>query len=103
MFARKNGLVAAAVFIPGADLPVLTVNQIRMVLRICASHGLEVDRERALEILATIGVGLGLRTVARELVAFVPVGGWAVKGAVAYGGHEGDRRGGGPLLRGARR
>jgi uncharacterized protein (DUF697 family) len=86
MFARKNGLVAAAVFIPGADLPVLTVNQIRMVLRICASYGLTVDRERAIEIVATIGVGLGLRTLARELLAVIRVGGWAVKGAVAYGG-----------------
>src|SRR5205085_8625991 len=33
-FARKNGIVGAAVFIPGADLPVLTLNQIRLVLRI---------------------------------------------------------------------
>jgi uncharacterized protein (DUF697 family) len=57
-----------------------------MVLRICASHGLAVDRDRAIEILATIGVGRGRRTGARELVAFVRVGGWAVKGAVAYGG-----------------
>jgi uncharacterized protein (DUF697 family) len=86
MFARKNGMVAAAVFIPGTDLPVLTVNQIRMVLRICASYGLTVDRERAIEIVATIGVGLGLRTLARELLAVIRVGGWAVKGAVAYGG-----------------
>jgi len=85
-FSRKNGIIGAAVFVPGADFPVLTVNQLRMVLRICAAHGLTVDRERAPEILATVGAGLGLRAVARSLLAFVPFAGWAVKGGVAYTG-----------------
>jgi uncharacterized protein (DUF697 family) len=85
-FAKKNGLIGAAVFIPGVDLPVLTLNQIRMVLRICAVYGLEVDAQRAPEILATVGAGLGFRAVARELLDFVPVLGWVVKGAVAYAG-----------------
>ena len=85
-FAKKNGLIGAAVFIPGVDLPVLTLNQIRMVLRICAASGLEVDAQRAPEILATVGAGLGFRAVARELLDFVPVLGWVVKGAVAYAG-----------------
>jgi uncharacterized protein (DUF697 family) len=85
-FSRKNGLVAVAIFIPGADLPVLTVNQLRMVLRICAAYGLEVDRQRIPEILATVGAGFGFRFVARELLGFVPVAGWVVKGLVAYAG-----------------
>jgi len=65
---------------------VLTLNQIRMVLRICAAYGLEVDGQRAPELVATIGAGLGFRALARELLDFVPVLGWAVKGAVAYAG-----------------
>jgi uncharacterized protein (DUF697 family) len=85
-FSRRNGMIAAAVFLPGVDLPVLLSNQLRMVLRLCAAHGLEVDKDRAPEILATIGAGLGFRTVARELLDFVPVAGWAVKGLVAYTG-----------------
>jgi uncharacterized protein (DUF697 family) len=85
-FSRKNGIFGAAIFIPGADFPVLTLNQLRMVLRICAAHGLAVDRERAPEILATVAAGLGFRTVARSLLGYVPFAGWAVKGAVAYTG-----------------
>src|SRR5262249_34868140 len=85
-FSRKNGFLGAAIFIPGADFPVLTVNQLRMVLRICAAYGLTIDRERAPEILATVAAGLGFRTLARTLLGFVPVGGWAVKGLVAYSG-----------------
>lgn len=85
-FARKNGVMGAAVFLPGVDLPILTRNQLRLVLRILAAHGIEVSQERVPEIAATIGAGIGLRALARELLDFVPVAGWALKGAVAYTG-----------------
>jgi uncharacterized protein (DUF697 family) len=83
-FARKNAVISAAVFIPGVDFPVLTANQLRLVLRICASYGLQVDKDRAPEIVATIATGLGARAIARELVGAVPVAGWLIKGALAY-------------------
>jgi len=85
-FARKNAVVGAAVFIPGADLPVLTLSQLRMVLRICAAYGLEVDAQRAPEIIATVAAGLGFRAAARELLGAIPIAGWALKGAMAYAG-----------------
>ncbi len=85
-FARKNGIVGAAVFIRGADLPVLTLNQIRLVLRIYASHGIPVDAMPVPEVVATVGAGVGLRAIARELLDLVPVAGWLLKGAVAYTG-----------------
>lgn len=85
-FARQNGILGVAIFIPGADLPALTLNQIRMVFRLAAAYGEEIDRERALEILAVIGAGLGFRAVAREALGFLPGVGWAVKGGIAYAG-----------------
>lgn len=85
-YSRLNGIVGAAVFVPGADLPVITLNQLRMVLRIAAANGVEVDRELALELLAVVTAGLGLRALARELAALAPGVGWAAKGAVAYAG-----------------
>ena len=85
-FARKNGILGVAIFVPGADFPVLTLNQIRLVLRLAAAHGVEVDQQRLPEVLATVGAGLGFRAVARQLLAAVPVAGWVVKGGVAYGG-----------------
>lgn len=86
-FARRSGVVGAAVFIPGADLPVLALNQVRLVLRLEQAYGLAIDpRERLPELAATIGAGLGLRALARELLDLVPGAGWAVKGAVAYAG-----------------
>jgi uncharacterized protein (DUF697 family) len=85
-FSRKNAVVAAVVFIPGADLPALTVNQIRMLVRLGQVHGRGTGRELLPEAALTVGAGLGFRTVARALLDFVPVGGWAVKSAVAYTG-----------------
>ncbi|MFL5927060.1 MAG: hypothetical protein ACJ77E_09005 [Gaiellaceae bacterium] len=85
-FSRKNGIISAAVFIPGVDMPLLTLNQIRLVLRIALAHGEEVDGERAFELLGVVGVGFALRAAARELLDLIPVAGWAVKGAVAYAG-----------------
>lgn len=85
-FSRKNGILGVAIFVPGADFPVLTLNQLRLVLRLASAYGVEVDQSRVPEILATVGAGLGLRAVARQLVAAVPVAGWAVKGTIAYAG-----------------
>jgi len=85
-FSRQNGFLGVAVFVPGADLPVLTANQVRLVLRIADAYGFEIDRERLPEVLAVIGSGLGFRALARRAIGYVPVVGWAVKGAVAYTG-----------------
>ncbi|HEY2326131.1 MAG TPA: hypothetical protein VGH52_01460 [Gaiellaceae bacterium] len=84
--ARRNAMIAAAVFIPGVDMPVLTLNQARLVLRIALAHGQTVDQQRLPELLGVFGAGLGLRAVARELLDAIPVAGWALKGGVAYGG-----------------
>jgi uncharacterized protein (DUF697 family) len=85
-FARKNGVLAAAVWIPGADLPFLALNELRLVLRLAQAHGVEAGRELVPELAATLGAGFGLRALARELLDVVPVAGWALKGAVAYSG-----------------
>jgi uncharacterized protein (DUF697 family) len=84
--ARKNGLIGAAVFVPGVDLPMLTLNQIRLVLRIALAYGHEIDANRLPEVLGVVGAAFGLRAVARELLDLVPVAGWVAKGAIAYGG-----------------
>ncbi|MGE5273739.1 MAG: hypothetical protein ACM3QU_08255 [Verrucomicrobiota bacterium] len=85
-FSRRNGVIGAVVFVPGADMPILTLNQIRLVLRIADAHGFEIDRERIPEVLAVIGSAFGFRALARKTIGLVPLVGWAVKGGVAYTG-----------------
>ena len=85
-FARKGGVVGAAVWIRGADLPVLALDQLRLVLRLAQAQGAEDARALVPELATTLGAGFGLRALAREALARVPRAGWAVKGAVAYAG-----------------
>lgn len=83
-FARRNGLVGAATFVEGDDLPVLTLNEARLVLRLASAYGEEIDNERLPELLAVVGAGFGLRAVARQARHLSPR--WLVQGAIAYAG-----------------
>ncbi|HEY8860287.1 MAG TPA: DUF697 domain-containing protein [Gaiellales bacterium] len=84
--ARRNGVIATAVWIPGADMPLLTAVDMRMVLQIGVCYGVDVNADRAVELLGILGAGFGLRSAARELLDVVPLAGWVVKGGVAYSG-----------------
>lgn len=84
--ARQNGVIGVLFIIPGADMPVMTLNQARMVLRIAAAHGDTIGTERALELLSVIGGGLCLRTLARQALDLVPGPGWVLKGSIGYSG-----------------
>ena len=84
--AAQNGVIGAVVIIPGADMPAMTANQIRMVLKIAAGYGEDVGLDRALEILSVVGTAFVFRTLARQALDFVPGFGWALKGAVGFTG-----------------
>ncbi len=84
--AAQNGVIGVVVIIPGADMPAMTANQIRMVLKIAHAYGEEMSIDRAVEILSIVGTGFILRTLARQALDFVPGFGWAVKGAVGFSG-----------------
>ena len=85
-YARLNGVLGAAAFIPGADLPVMTVNQLRMVARLAGAQGIELDSKRLVELAAVVGASLGLRGVARTALSLLPGPSRAIKGGVALGG-----------------
>jgi uncharacterized protein (DUF697 family) len=84
--ARQNGIIGVLFIIPGADMPVMTLNQLRMLLKMAAAHGEPVGTERALELLSVVAGGLGFRTLARQAVGLLPGPGWAVKGGIGYSG-----------------
>ena len=84
--ATQNALIGAVVFVPGADMPLMTLNQAKMLLQIAAAYGQPLGTERAKELFAVVGGGFALRAVARQALGLVPGFGWAVKGAVGYAG-----------------
>ena len=83
--ARQNAVVGALP-IPGADMPVMTANQARMVLKLAAAYGEELSMERARELIGVLAAGFGLRALSRQVVKLVPVGGWAAAAAIGYAG-----------------
>lgn len=84
--ANQNAVVGCLFIIPGADMPVMTLNEARMILRMAAAHGESVGSERALELLGVVGTGFGLRAFARQALSFMPGPGWVVKGGIAWAG-----------------
>ena len=82
--ASQNAVIGAVVIIPGADMPAMTANQIRMVLKIAAVYGEQIGFDRALEILSVVGTAFVFRTLARQALDLVPGFGWALKGAVGF-------------------
>jgi uncharacterized protein (DUF697 family) len=83
--ARQNAVVGALP-IPGADMPVMTANQARMVLNIAAAYGEELSIDRARELLGVLAAGFGLRALSRQAVKLIPVAGWAAAAAIGYAG-----------------
>jgi uncharacterized protein (DUF697 family) len=79
------GIVLGA-FASAGDMVAITGIQVMLMLHIEAAYGRDSDVARTWQLLPIIGGGFGWRTLARELVGFVPVAGIAIKGAIAYAG-----------------
>lgn len=84
--AFQNALIGGVVFIPGADMPLMTANQAKMLMQIAAAYGQPLGMERIKELAAVVGGGFAMRTVARQFVGLVPGFGWAVKAGIGYSG-----------------
>lgn len=79
------GIVLGA-FASAGDMVAITGIQMMLLLHIQAAYGKDPDVQRMWQLLPVIGGGFGWRTLARELVGFVPIAGIAIKGAIAYAG-----------------
>ncbi|MEG0303282.1 MAG: hypothetical protein RSB04_03245 [Gordonibacter sp.] len=84
----QNAGIGLVMFIPGADLPIMTLNQAKMLLQIAAAYGEPMSAERVKELAAVVGGAFALRTVARQVVAIIPALGWAIKAAIGYSGTQ---------------
>ncbi len=84
----QNAGVGFVFFIPGADLPVMTLNQIRLVIQIAAIYGADLNFDRIKELAAVFGSAFGWRALARQLCDLIPGLGWALKAGVGYAGTQ---------------
>lgn len=84
--AFQNGVIGGVLIIPGADMPLMTANQAKMVMQIAAAYGQPLGADRLRELAAVIGGAFVFRTVARQAVGLLPGFGWALKAGVGYSG-----------------
>lgn len=82
----QNAVIGGVAFIPGADMPLMTANQAKMVMQIAAAYGEPLGAERIKELATVIGGAFVLRTVARQFVGLIPGFGWAIKAGIGYSG-----------------
>lgn len=73
----------------GADLLVLTKNQVMMCYKVAAAHGEDLENQFAIvrELAPVVGAGFLWRTAAREAASFIPfAAGTIPKVAIAFAG-----------------
>lgn len=86
--ALQNAGIGVVVFVPGADMPLMTANQIKMILQIAAAYGQPLGPERVLELLGVLVNAFIFRNISRQIAGLVPALGWAVKGTMGYLGTQ---------------
>jgi uncharacterized protein (DUF697 family) len=82
--ARQTGTIGIAAVVPGADMPAMTLIQVRLVAQLAALHGRPLDRRRGVEVAGVLASAFGWRAVARRAVGVIPIAGFALRGGVAY-------------------
>lgn len=84
----QNAGIGAVVIIPGADMPLMTFNQAKMVLRIGAAWGYEMTLARWRELACVVGAGFACRSVARQVAPLVPGAGFALRAGIGAVGTQ---------------
>ena len=84
--SAQNAGIGVLVFIPGADMPAMTLNQIKMVLQIAAAYGEPLDANRLKEVVPVLAAAFLCRGIGRKLAGFIPALGFVVKGGMGYFG-----------------
>ncbi len=84
----QNAVVGFVPFLPGADMPIMTLNQIKMVLQIATAYGQPLDKDRVKEIVVIVAGAFLCRNIVRAITKVIPFGGWFVSGAMGFAATE---------------
>lgn len=82
--AFENAAIAAVFFLPGADLPVLTLNQCKLLYQIAVIHEVPLSRQRLAELVAVMVAAFGFRGITRRILRKLPAVAWLVRGSTAF-------------------
>lgn len=83
--AFENAVISSVFFLPGADLPLLTLNQCKLFYQIAVINEVPLSRARLADLAVVIASAFGLRGIARLVVKKLTPVGWLVRGSIAFG------------------
>jgi uncharacterized protein (DUF697 family) len=83
-YSIAAGVVAAGVFIPLVDMPLVLGIQLKLLHTIASIYGQQLSPQRMMEIVSTLGVGLLVRQGGRELLKLIPIPGLGSAAAALY-------------------
>lgn len=86
--SMQNAAIGFVPILPGADMPIMTLNQMKMVLQIATAYGQPLDANRIKELACVLGGAFVARNVARAGAKLIPFAGWLVSGAVGFAATE---------------
>ena len=70
--AKQNAIIAAVFFLPGADMPVMLINQIKMAMQLAFIYGEELTVKRIAEVFAVVGMAYLSRAISRSAGGDLP-------------------------------
>ena len=83
--AVQNSAIGLVHLIPGADLPLMTVNQVKMLLRIASMYGHELDFLQAVQVVGVGAFAFVSRSGARSALRALPGFAQLIRASVALG------------------
>ncbi len=86
--ALQNAAIGFVPILPGADMPIMTLNQAKMVLQIATAYGQPLDTDRIKELAAVVAGGFIARNIARSVTKVIPFAGWIVSGSIGFAATE---------------
>jgi len=82
--ALENGFVGLLFFKPGTNLPIMTANQMKMLLQIAAAYNQPLNAERVPELATVLATAYCMRGFAYKASKNVPLLSMAIRGSVGY-------------------
>lgn len=84
----ENAGVGALKILPGADMPIMTLNQGRMIMELAAIYGYSISADRLVEIVVLVLSAFGLRALSNYVNDEVPIPEFVVDAVFGFGGTQ---------------
>lgn len=84
--AARNAVMGVAGFVPGAGMPLMTMNQVNLSFDMAATYGKGLSLGRVPEVVFVVAAGIVYRGIGRMLLRRLPHVGHLLRIGLAYGG-----------------